>query len=230
LFPVHRKRLHDFMAGLQGPATRNPCPLAPGLPTHYICCMDNRPSHSFNASDTVALTEQLLAAVRRQFGSDEKRIAHAGQVLEHARTIHAAEPGDDAVVIAAALLHDIGIQEAERKHSSCAGVYQELEGPPIAKGILEEIGFDPERTEHICRIVAGHHTGRGGIDTPEFRILWDADWMVNFPEVFGKLTTEQRMSRIEKMFRTETGKKMAKALFSEQREITHETKTSRGTR
>jgi hypothetical protein len=179
--------------------------------------MDNHSSHS-TGTDTIALTEQLLAAVRKEFGDDEKRIAHAGQVLEHARTIYAVEgkdgDRDEAVVIAAALLHDIGIQEAERKHGSCAGVYQELEGPPIAKGILEEIGFDPERTEHICRIVAGHHTGRGGIDTPEFRILWDADWMVNFPEVFGKLTAEQRMSRIEKMFRTETGKRIAKEFFT----------------
>ncbi len=189
-------------------------PLAPYLLTHYVCCMNNPPFHSPNAAATAPLTEQLLAAVRREFGSDEKRIVHAQQVLEYARTIHGAEVGDEAVVIAAALLHDIGIQEAERKHGSCTGVYQELEGPPIARRILEEIELDPTRTEHICRIVAGHHTGRGGIDTPEFRILWDADWMVNFPEVFGKLTAEQRANRIDKMFRTGTGKKMARELFA----------------
>ena len=197
-------------------------PLAPYLLTHYMCRMDNLPSHSSHSSgatDTTALSEQLLAAVRKEFGSDEKRIAHAGQVLEYARTIHGAEIGDEIVVIAAALLHDIGIQEAERKHDSCAGIYQELEGPPIAKRILEELEFDPARTDHICRIVAGHHTGRGGIDTPEFRILWDADWLVNFPEVFGKLTAEQRAKRIQKMFRTGTGKEMAQKMYGKGSEL-----------
>ena len=176
--------------------------------------MDNRLPRSSNTTDTTALAGQLLAAVRKEFGDDEKRINHAQQVLEHARTIHDAEGGDEAVVIAAALLHDIGIQAAERKHGSCAGVYQELEGPPIAKRMLEEIGFDPTRTEHVCCIVAGHHTGRGGVDTQEFRILWDADWLVNFPEVFGKLTAEQRAKRIRKLFRTKTGRGMAEKMFA----------------
>ena len=50
-----------------------------------------------------------------------------------------------AVVRAAAVLHDIGIREAERKHGSSAGKYQEVEGPPIARRILEKLSVDPER-------------------------------------------------------------------------------------
>lgn len=36
----------------------------------------------------------------------------------------------------AALLHDIGIKESERKYHSSAGHYQEIEGPAIAKCLL----------------------------------------------------------------------------------------------
>ena len=47
-----------------------------------------------------------------------------------------------------------------------------------AREILERVGVDAERLEHVCRIVGSHHSG-GEIDTPEFRAVWDADWLVN---------------------------------------------------
>ena len=46
------------------------------------------------------------------------------------------------MVRAAAILHDIGIHEAERKHGSSSGRLQELEGPPIARAILEASNVD----------------------------------------------------------------------------------------
>ena len=59
------------------------------------------------------------------FGNDQRRIDHALAVLGHAEAILATEPAADAeVVTAAAILHDIGIQEAERKHGSSAGRWQ----------------------------------------------------------------------------------------------------------
>ena len=50
------------------------------------------------------------------------------------------EKGNPAVVLSAAYLHDIGIQEAERKYQSTAARYQEEEGPPIAREILTRLG------------------------------------------------------------------------------------------
>ena len=45
------------------------------------------------------------------------------------------------MVISAAILHDIGIHKAEEKYKSSAGNYQEIEGPPIAKAIMEKLQF-----------------------------------------------------------------------------------------
>ncbi len=160
----------------------------------------------------MATTEQIVAAMERQFGDDRRRIAHAHSVLGWAERILAAEGGDAEVVVAAALLHDIGIQEAERKHGSSAGHYQEIEGPPIARGLLEELGVPEPTIEHVCRIVANHHSAKD-IDTPEFRIIWDADWLVNLPDEFPDRSREERATLVGRIFKTEMGKRLAMETF-----------------
>jgi predicted HD phosphohydrolase len=149
--------------------------------------------------------DQLIAAVKKEFGADQKRITHALQVLERAEEIMRDEGGQPRVVIAAALLHDIGIHEAERKHGSSAPEYQEAEGPPIVRRILEQRGFDEKAIEEVCRIVGSHHTG-GEIDTVEFRIIWDADHIVNLSQQAEPWDPEQVEQTIEKVFRTRMGK------------------------
>jgi hypothetical protein len=150
--------------------------------------------------------------MQRIFGADQRRIDHAMSVLGYSEQIQAAEGGDIQVIQAAAILHDIGIREAERKYGSSAGHYQEIEGPPIAEQILRVRGVDEERIKHVCRIIANHHSARD-IDTLEFRVLWDADWLVNLPEVFEKNVTIDRRSKIANIFKTGAGRQIALRLF-----------------
>jgi ribosomal protein S27E len=156
--------------------------------------------------------DKLVARMRGVFGADEKRIDHALRVLSYAEQIGTAEGGDPLVIRAAAILHDIGIHEAERKHGSTAGMYQELEGPPIAEPILRETDLDPDRIEHICRIIANHHSARA-IDTPEFRVIWDADWLVNLQDEYTDGDEQQRRALIGRVFRTDKGRQLARELF-----------------
>jgi hypothetical protein len=51
------------------------------------------------------------------------------------------------------LLHDIGIHEAERKHNSRAGNWQELEGPPVAKELLKAIDLDDAVKERVLFLI-----------------------------------------------------------------------------
>jgi len=151
------------------------------------------------------------------FGSDRRRITHALKVWQVAREILAEESGSERVVEAAAILHDIGIQEAERRFGSSAGCYQEIEGPPIARRIMQDLGLDEQTIEHVCRIVGSHHSARD-IDTPEFRILWDADWMVNIPDAFAGQSKDKLERIINKVFKTKTGKEKAVNLFVKRKE------------
>jgi hypothetical protein len=65
----------------------------------------------------------LIQRMKDVFGAESKRINHALAVLKYAGQIHVAEGGDHIVVTAAAILHDIGIHQAERKCGSTAGKY-----------------------------------------------------------------------------------------------------------
>ncbi len=158
------------------------------------------------------IRDKLVARMKDVFGRDEKRIRHALQVLDYAERIGAVEGGDPLVIRAAAILHDIGIQEAERKYGSTAGKYQEMEGPPIAEPILKETGLDPARTEHVCRIIANHHSARD-IDTLEFRVLCDADQLVNLQEDSTPVLESQQRGTIGNLFRTGKGRQLAGELF-----------------
>jgi len=162
-----------------------------------------------------SLVDKLIEAMQRTFGRDQKRISHALTVLERAKEIMRGEDGaDPKVVLAAAVLHDIGIQEAERKHGSAAGRFQELEGPPMAQAIMKDLGLDEDTRDHVAKIIANHHSARD-IDTLEFRILWDADWLVNIPEEYPHHTPEKLKALIEKVFKTATGRQIALARLVE---------------
>jgi len=157
---------------------------------------------------TYPSTDALIDEMKQVFGSDRKRIDHALAVLDYARRIQAAEGGDRFVVEASAVLHDIGIHQAERKYGSCAGIYQEIEGPPIAQAILAKYHVPENDVDHICRIIANHHTARDA-DSTEFRIVWDADWLVNIPVEYGDFDVEKLEGLIEKVFKTSLGRRIA---------------------
>lgn len=158
------------------------------------------------------IRDKLIGEMKKVFGDDQKRIEHALAVLNYAEQIQAAEGGDPLIVKAAAILHDIGIHEAERKYDSSAGKYQEIEGPPIAEEILKRYDIDAEAIEHICKIIANHHSARD-IDTMEFRIVCDADWLVNIPADFPEASEEKLQGIIDKTFRTNKGREIATQSF-----------------
>lgn len=157
------------------------------------------------------LKDRISAEMRRIFGRDEKRISHANRVVQLAKEILKVEGGDPAVVVAASYLHDIGIHEAEKKYNSPAGHYQEIEGPPIARSILEKLGAEKDLIDEVCEIIAHHHSP-GRIQTLNFQILWEADCLVNFEEASNK-EPDQVMKTVETTFKTATGRELAKTLI-----------------
>jgi len=167
------------------------------------------------ATDTpeIRVKESLIARMKSVFGDDSARIDHALKVLGYAESIMASSPGVFPLVVrAAAILHDIGILAAQRKHGSSSGRYQEIEGPPIAREILESMNIDARAIDHVCRIVANHHSARD-IDTPEFRIIWDADWLVNIPDEYDTSDSTSISELIDKVFKTQMGRTIAQKLF-----------------
>ncbi|MFA9381781.1 MAG: phosphohydrolase, partial [Acetanaerobacterium sp.] len=107
-------------------------------------------------------------------------------------------------------VHDIGIKASEEKYGSCAGNYQELEGPPLAKEMLTRLGFDPDVTERVCYLVGHHHT-YSGINADDYRMLVEADLIVNIQE--DDITAESAYAACGKYFRSKSAIAFLHRLF-----------------
>jgi putative nucleotidyltransferase with HDIG domain len=117
------------------------------------------------------------------FESDFRRITHALEVLKHAEKImENTDNCDSEVLIAAALLHDIGIKKSEELLGYNNGKTQEEYGPPIARKLLESIDFPPGKTKMVCEIIGNHHS-HCRYDYVELKVLKEADRIVNKMEI-----------------------------------------------
>ncbi len=101
------------------------------------------------------------------------------------RVLHHAEIGlidhpecDPDIVIASALLHDVGIKVSEEKHGHNNAKTQEQYGPAVAKELLDSIGFPAEKTAIVMDIIGNHHSP-SRFDYPELEVLKKADQIVN---------------------------------------------------
>jgi hypothetical protein len=156
--------------------------------------------------------EKIRTAMEEYFGEDRRRIGHALKVAGFAEKILQHEPGNRELVLAAAYLHDIGIHEAERKHGSTAGNLQEIEGPPIARRILSSLGYEKAFVDEVCEIIASHHSP-GEVETDNFRVIWDADWLVNIGDELDLDDTDKLQKTIRKVFMTVTGRRLAEEVY-----------------
>lgn len=125
------------------------------------------------------LRAKLTRVLVRYFGGDDRRIEHALRVLHHADQLMESRPGCDTdIVIASALLHDIGIRVSEEKHGYNNGKTQEAYGPPVAADLLLSIGFPAEKIEIVKNIIGNHHSP-SRYDYPELALLKEADQTAN---------------------------------------------------
>lgn len=155
----------------------------------------------------------LKGKMAKYYGGDPARIHHFLKVHSFAKWI-GEEEGLDAetqeLLEAAALVHDIGIKIAEEKYGSDAGPLQEKEGPAAARQILEESGYAGALIDRVCYLVGHHHTYTD-IDGADYRILVEADFLVNLYE--GKESREAIERAYDSIFRTDAGKRMCREVY-----------------
>ena len=144
---------------------------------------------------------------------DPFRIQHFVKVHSFAALIGKEEKLDDKtqeILECAALVHDIGIRLAEEKYGKCSGKLQEQEGPAEAEKMLESLGFGTDVIERVSWLVGHHHTYHA-IEGADYQILVEADFLVNYLEE--NMSEEQIKKSAEKIFQTETGKRLVKTMF-----------------
>jgi uncharacterized protein len=155
----------------------------------------------------------LMAMIRRNRG-DQKRIEHSLKVYGYAQLLGILEglsPEKLFVLELTAILHDIGIHVSESKYGFSDGHKQEIEGPPVAREIMEDISVSLEVADRVCFIISKHHTF-SAIDDIDFQLLVEADFLVNAVEE--EVSPEGVMKFVEINFKSESGRKMIVELFA----------------
>lgn len=156
---------------------------------------------------------RLLAAAIEYDRGDARRVQHLVKVHGLCAAIGALE-GLDArtqfILETAAILHDIGIHEAERVHHNGHGKYQEMEGPAVAEKILRDLGgYADDVIERVKFLIAHHHT-YDGVDGLDWQILLEADFLVNAYEDDAAAAVPVMRRNL---FRTKTGIAFLDAMF-----------------
>ena len=160
------------------------------------------------------MINKIHLAMIQLYKGDAKRIQHFCKVHSYAKLIAETENVDKKCLFtieAAALTHDIGIHFCEEKYGSCSGKLQEKEGPAVAETMLTEVGYPGDAIRRICYLVGHHHT-YSGIDGLDYRILVEADFLVNLFE--NESSRHAMRNADEKVFETETGKRILHEMFA----------------
>lgn len=159
------------------------------------------------------MVNEVVKEMILYFCNDVKRINHALKVYGFVKSIMSKETlseEEQLIIELSAILHDIGIIEAEKKHNSSAGKYQELEGPSIARSILEKLNVDKNITQRVCYLVGNHHS-YSKIDNKDFQILVEADFIVNIYE--DNMTIDMINTIKNKYFKTEVGRSILNSMY-----------------
>ena len=139
------------------------------------------------------------------------------------------ERGNEAVVLPAAILHDVGWKSIpEELHLTAFGPGEkdkelnrihEVEGARIARSLLERVRYNPDMVDEIVEVVLWHDSRQEAISVND-AIVKDSDKLWRFCEVGSKVDMERYgaeppkymhwlKAQIDPWFCTETGKRMA---------------------
>lgn len=166
------------------------------------------------------MLHHLTLEMTKYYQGDPKRIQHFLKVHSFAKLIGEGESLAEENLFtleAAALVHDIGIKPAEEKFGSCEGKLQEQEGPAPARKMLTALGFESEIIDRVCYLIAHHHTF-APVDGMDYRILLEADMLVNLYEDClhkgeAAPSPETVEAALKNVFRTDTGTKLCRIMF-----------------
>lgn len=159
------------------------------------------------------MNNKLLLAMIQYYQGDARRIQHFVKVYEFAKLI-GEEQGLDKktqyILETAAIVHDIGIKMAEEKYGRCNGKLQEQEGPAEAEKLLESLGYERDIIHRVSYLVGHHHT-YSNVDGLDYRILLEADFLVNLYE--DGLDKKGIQNAYDRVFRTDAGRRICRDMF-----------------
>ena len=140
-------------------------------------------------------------------------INHFIKVHSYARTIGLLEgvsPELLETIEVAATVHDIACPLCRRKYGNTNGKYQEIEGGPLARELLESLNAPKALADRVVFLVEHHHTLKN-VDGIDWQILLEADYLVNADE--SQIAKTAIVSVRDHLFRTQTGIELLNGIY-----------------
>ncbi len=159
------------------------------------------------------LTHKIYTAMNALYAGDPRRIQHYTKVHSYAAFL-GREAGLDGhtqeTLEIAALTHDIAIHRCEELYGHCMGKFQEKHSQEVAQPFLQGLGVDQVVIDRVCFLLSHHHTFTD-VDSVDWRILLEADFLVNgFEE---NLPENALRQAYETVFQTPAGKTLCAQMF-----------------
>ena len=140
-------------------------------------------------------------------------VAHLLKVWGYARTIGTLEKLDahtQKVLELTAIVHDISCPHCREKYGNTNGKYQELESPPLVEAFFAGTDVPAEDVKRISYLVSHHHTYTD-VEGMDYRILLEADFLVNADE--SNYSTEAIQNARNLFFRTDAGTALLDSIY-----------------
>lgn len=140
-------------------------------------------------------------------------IDHLIRVWTYAKLIGEREALNEEtqfILEVAAITHDIACPLCRKKYGNTNGNYQEKEGSAMVKAFLAGSGLSEKQINRVSYLVGHHHTF-SDMREIDHQILIEADYIANASE--NGYSTKSIESFIHRMMKTESGIRLARALF-----------------
>ena len=107
-------------------------------------------------------------------------------------------------------MHDIACPLCRQKYGNTNGVYQEKEGGPLCEEFFRDVDIPKSMKARIVYLVSHHHTYTN-VDGRDYRILLEADFLVNADE--SNMSKEAIEEGKKNIYRTKTGTKLLEEIY-----------------
>lgn len=170
-----------------------------------------------------------ILELAKPFLNTRKNDIHTSIACRFAIKLLQSEPGDPEVVIPAILCHDLGWSKVpEESLLKAFGPkdfdhelrrVHEVEGVNLAREVLRQVEYDPQKSNEILEIIDGHDSRLTALSDSD-KIVKDADKLFRFDPVGLQIDAERfeieipvhsewLRNRIEEWFFTKTAKMLA---------------------
>ncbi len=159
------------------------------------------------------MKDKLIQKMIDFYQGNKHDVAHFMKVYAYAETIGLSEGLDERTqktLEYAAIVHDIACPICRVKYGNTNGKYQEAESEALLIPFLEEFDMDDEMKDRIIYLVSHHHTYTN-VDGMDYRILLEADYLVNADE--SNYSKESIQAFKKNVFQTKSGIHILDSLY-----------------